>query len=274
MRTQIITLGFFLTLLTIYGKEARKLDTIYANEKMNLALFFPANIHQGIVGSNNFVFSYNREKGQTLGLLKATNGEPSNLLVVTTDGNIYSYIIKYAESLDELNRFINLSDSIGHESKRESIVKVEPVKTKPKTERKKQHSNSFLEKSCAALLEQSERKNIIKRKKGLSLGIKNMVYYKDLVFVQFEIKNKSGIDFDIDYLKLALVSGNGKRKSSYQSTPLIPGYIHKMPNKTRHAGTSRFVYVIPKFTLGDNEKLELSLKELNGNRELILKRKL
>ena len=274
MKTRIITLGFFLILLTIYGKETKKLDTIYANEKMNLALFFPANIRQGIVGSDNFVFSYNREKGQTLGLLKATNGEPSNLLVVTTDGNIYSYIIKYTESLDELNRFITLSDSIGHESKREPIVKVKPVKTKSKTERKKQPSNPFLEKSCAALLEHPERKNIVKRKKDLSLGIKNMVYYKDLVFVQFEIKNKSGIDFDIDYLKLALVSGNGKRKSSYQSTPLIPSYIYKMPNKTRHEETSRFVYVIPKFTLGDNEKLELSLKELSGNRELVLERRL
>ena len=32
----------------------------------------------------------------------------------------------------------------------------------------------------------------------------------------------------------------------------------------------RFVYVLPKFVLGENEKLILELKELNGNRRLIL----
>ncbi len=75
------------------------LDTIWANEKMNLALFFPAEIRQGIVGSEDFVFTYNREKGQTLGLLKAVEGEPSNLLVITVEGNVYSYIIGYSEEL-------------------------------------------------------------------------------------------------------------------------------------------------------------------------------
>ena len=45
------------------------LDTIYANNKKNVALFFPNTIRQGITGSDNFVFTYNREKGQYFGLM-------------------------------------------------------------------------------------------------------------------------------------------------------------------------------------------------------------
>ena len=274
MKTTIITFISFLTLHMSSAQETKKLDTIYANEKMNLALFFPTNIRQGIVGAENFVFSYNRERAQPLGLLKATKGDQSNLLVVTTDGKVYSYIIEYAASLTEMNRFVPISESIGHEHQRKPLVVPDTIKSDSSLVVKKQYPTAFLEKSCIALLKQPERKNIIKRKEGLSLAIKNMVYYEDLVFVQFEIKNESGIDFDIDYLKLAMVIGNNKRKASYQSVPLVPRYVHNMPKKTRHAESSRFVYVMPKFTLGENEKLQLGLKELKGNRELIMKTRL
>jgi len=196
------------------------------------------------------------------------------LLVVTTDGKVYSYIIKYADTLKEMNRFVSFSESIGHEHQRESLVIRDTIQLDSNMVVHKQYPKAFLIKSAEAMLEQPERKNIFKRKEGVSLAIKNMVYFEDLVFMQFEIKNESGIDFDIDYLKVAMVIGNEKRRASYQSVPLKPQYVYKMPEKTRHAETSRFVYVLPKFTLGDNEKLLLSLKELKGNRELILRRRL
>lgn len=264
----------FLMLVIGSAQEAIQLDTIYANEKMNLALFFPTNILQGIVGAKNFVFSYNRERAQPLGLLKATKGNQSNLLVLTADGKVYSYIIKYATSLTEMNRFISLTESIGNERKKSPFMVKDSSKSDSNMVAKKKYSKEFLEKSCIAILKQPQRKNIIKTKNGISLAIKNMFYYEDLVFIQFEIKNESGIDFDVDYLKLAMVIGNDKRKASYQSVSLTPQYTYKVPAKTRHGQTSKFIYVIPKFTLGDNEKLQLSLKELKGNRELLLRRKL
>lgn len=256
------------------AQEPQQLDTIYANEKMNLALFFPANIRQGIVGAKNFVFSYNRERAQPLGLLKATKGNPSNLLVITTDSKVYSYIIEYAENLPEKNRFVSISESIGFEYQREPMIVHDTIQTDSSLVINRKYSKEFLKKSCESLLGQPERMDLSKTKNGISLAIKNLVYFEDLVFVQFEVKNNSGIDFDIDYLKLALVQGNKKRRASFQSVPLVPAYVHKRPQKTRHAESSRFVYALNKFTLGDNERLELRLKELKGNRELIFGRRL
>ena len=43
------------------------IDTIYANEKKNVALFFPNPIRQAITGTSHFVFNYNREKEQYFG---------------------------------------------------------------------------------------------------------------------------------------------------------------------------------------------------------------
>ena len=186
--------------------EAKELDTIYANEKMNTALFFPEKIRQGIVGNSNFIFTFNREDGQTLGLLKATKGEDSNLLVITIDGNIYSYIISYAEKLDVLNHFIELPERIGNEKRDKPKENQTPVsaehqiglskKITPETE------GLELPNNCKKLLQLPERKNITKRKKGVSLGIKNMVYEKDLIYLQMEIRNTSGIDFEVDTLEI------------------------------------------------------------------------
>lgn len=269
-----------------FAKEPQELDTIYANNTMNMALFFPSDIRQGIVGSENFVFTYNREKGQTLGLLKASKGAQSNLLVITTDGRVYSYIIRFSDTLEELNRFVTISESIGDEKSGRSMASPERDSKSTKTTEKitisvdsltlakGRYSKEFFEDSCASLLRRPERRNIVKQKNGMSMGIKNLIYYKDLVFMQLEVKNQSGIDFEMDTLEVIKVNGNNRRKASYQELALEPVHVYEMPDKVSHGNTARFVYILPKFTLGDNENLLLSLKELQGNRELVLRRKL
>ncbi|MCX2682155.1 DUF4138 domain-containing protein [Galbibacter sp. EGI 63066] len=82
--------------------------------------------------------------------------------------------------------------------------------------------------------------------------------------------NTSGITFEIDFLNIYRVSGNKKRKASYQKLPLKPIYKYKLPDKVWNGQSLRFVYVLPKFALGDKEKLQLELQELNGSRNLVL----
>lgn len=280
---------FFIGIVLVnasFAKEPQQLDTIYANNTMNMALFFPSDIRQGIVGSENYVFTYNREKGQTLGLLKASKSKESNLLVITTDGRVYSYIIRFSDTLEELNRFVNISESIGDEKNGRSMATRERDSISTKTTEKitnsvdsetlvkKRYSKEFFEDSCASLLRRPERKSIVKKKNGISLGIKNIVYYEDLVFMQLEVKNQSGIDFKMDTLEVFKLNGNNRRKASYQELAIEPVHVYEMPDDVRHGDTARFVYILPKFTLGDNEKLELSLRELQGNRELVFRRKL
>lgn len=281
MIRSLMLISLFLNTNFFFAQSSQSLDTIYANEKMNTALIFPSEIRQGISGASNFVFTHNREQGQRLGLLKATKGANSNLLVITTDGKVYSFILKYSTQLKELNRFVLATESIGNEKEGRtkakgklnwipSLFAVETMDSDSISNNHTKYSKEFLEKSCASLLKRPEKKSIKQSKDGMSLAIKNIVYYDDLVFMQFEIKNDSGIDFEIDYLKLVILTGNTKRQSSLQTNTLVPKYIYKIPKKTRYAETSRFVYVLPKFTFGAKERIQVYLKELNGNRELVL----
>lgn len=272
MKNTIIILGMLLA-VTSQAANNKTLDTIYANDCMNMALFFPSNIKQGIVGNDNFAFTYNREKGQTLGLLKAVPGKDSNLLVITEDGSVYSYMVRYAKELEDPNRFIALQERIGTEKRDvgEKVSQTEPSKERvldslvnhTKAERK-------FQKSCEALLQLPERRNVRKKSQGLSLAVKNMYPMEDEVYVQFEIENPSGVRFDFGDLELFKVSGRRGRRASYQELELLPLYRYGSPSSVVHGQKARFVYVYPKFHLDKGERLKVNLSEDSTSRLVVL----
>jgi hypothetical protein len=97
-----------------------------------------------------------------------------------------------------------------------------------------------------------------------------LVYDRSEVYAIIEIENRSEIDFEVDYLKIFEVNGNKKRKSSYQKLEMLPLFKYGFPKMVRYMESKRFVFVLPKFTLGDSEKLLLELNELHGGRILEL----
>ncbi|WP_335965529.1 DUF4138 domain-containing protein [Galbibacter sp. PAP.153] len=245
------------------------LDTIYANDQKNVALFFPNPIRQGITGASHFVFTYNREKEQYFGLLQAKPGMESNLLTVTSDGSVYSYILKYSEKLPKLNYFINKNESIGKELP-------EKIKQKPTNAPLNDYANriTHFQKFSEYLLKSNFERLETKRKKGIKVQLQKMAYDASEVYLVIEVKNKSGINFEIDYLNVYRTNGNKKRKASYQRLHQKVIYKHKMPYSIIDGKSQCFVYVIPKFVLGSNEKLMLELKELKGSRKVVLETKI
>jgi hypothetical protein len=251
-------------MLSAHAKNKIQLDTLYANSTMTMALFFPTDIKQGITGSDNFVFTYNRDKEQNLGLLKAVKGEPSNLLVITTDGTVYSFILKYSEHLENPNRFITKNESIGN------VKQVQTEQTITKQSFSVKDSLGLLRRSCESLLKLPEEKNIKTKMSDIKLSLKNFKYHGDNVYLQFEIENKSGVRFDFDYLNVFKVNRNKKRNASYQEIPLNPIYVHNKPYQILPNTKAKLVYVVPKFTIGDSEKMEVRLQELNTTRAVNL----
>ena len=263
------TLSIIITLLITQATIAQEyLDTIYANENMNVALFFPKPIRQGITGTNDVVFTYNKEIEQYFGLLQATPGRESNLLTITNDGSIYSYVLKYKETLPKLNYFIKQHHSIGNEK---PVVDTS-ILVKKKVN-KYEHQITFFQNFSNYLLRSKIEVIAAKRKKGIKLQLQKMSYNASEVYMVFEIKNNSKIDFETDYLTICRAIGNKKRKASFQKLELKVIHKYKFPNIIKRNQSKRFVYVLPKFVLGDNEKLQFELQELKGSRSVVLKAK-
>ncbi len=262
MKTYLIIIILTFTNSLIAQKA---LDTIYANNNKNVALFFPSPIRQGITGSEHFVFTYNREKEQYFGLLQATPGTESNLLTITNDGKVYAYILKYAETLSKLNYFIKQTQSIGNEKPLELKLKslIQPINERAN---RITHYQKFSE----YLLNSKPDHIKTKRKKGMKLRLQEMVYNASEVYLVLQIENKSGIDFEVDYLHVYRSNGNKNRKASYQRLLQKVVSCYKRPSIIKNKHIKRFVYVLPKFVLGENENLEIELVEFKGNRKIIL----
>ena len=256
----------FLVFSTFIYAQENQLDTILANDSKNVAIFFPNPIKQAITGSDNFVFTYNREKEQYFGLLQAQPGVESNLLVLTSNGKVYSYILKYNKELKILNRFIKEQESIGTEKPiAKNISKIELI------EENYENRITFFEKFSHFLLNRNFKSLASKNENGIILRLKAMVYQHSEVYLVMEIENKSGIDFEVNYLNVSISSSNKKRKSSYQDLNQKPVYKYSFPSIVKNSESKRFVYVLQKFVLGNNEKLHLELNELNGSRKISTK---
>ena len=273
MKKLIPLLGLLIMMTTVEGQNVAVMDTIYANEQKTVSLFFPDPIRQGITGSSNYAFSFNREKVQYFGLLQATPGEESNLLVVTQDGGVYSYLLRYSQKLENLNYFIADSERIGNEKTGPFILPQKNISlvdsdTIPNSDKALDYP-----KLCSQLLRNPRPFDQIKFNDGVTIRMTKSIYYLNEVYVVFEIDNDSQIDFEINTLNLFKVNGNKKRKASYQELLLSPLYRFKMPQLIPKGQTVQFVCVYPKFTLGVREKLMVKLEELNGNRDVKVKLK-
>lgn len=268
---KLITLSSILIVTAhLYPQKDRTIDTIYTNEQKIVSLFFPDPIRQGITGTPNYTFSYNRENEQSFGLLQSTTGEESNLLVITSRGKVYSYILRHSQKLEKLHYFIDSTESIGHEHKRSNPNTVTSTKTIKLTKTDSLGKDRY-SKLCSQLLGNPRSFNQIKYRDGLTIRMAKSVYYANEVYVVFEIENDSKIDFEINTLNLYTVNGNKKRKSSYQELLLPPIYEYKIPAVVPKGQSVQFVRVYPKFTLGKSEKLMVKLEELNGGRNVVAK---
>ncbi|MDT7828377.1 DUF4138 domain-containing protein [Pricia sp. S334] len=258
------------------GIYAQSLKTIFTNERDAVALFFPGTISQALTGSENYTFSYNRDSPQHVGIVQGVRGKNSNLLVITETGDIYSYRLAYRKVLDTLSYFVKDVDRIGNEFPPRVHARVDSVSKTVGSESYDSGGDSlryrmkYFENFSFFQLEQNNGSLKRKRKKGVVLRLRDLIYDRNEVYALIEIRNRSGVDFEVDYLKNFKVHGNKRRKSSYQKIPLNMLYTKNFPKMVKDRQNVSFVVVLPKFTLGDSEKLMLELKERNGGRNMRL----
>ncbi len=267
MKNYLITTAALMVLICTSLQAQEKLDTIYANEHKNVALFFPEEISQGITGAAHFVFTYNREKQQHFGLLQATPGKESNLLVIGTDGSVFSYILKYKKQLSRLNYFIAGSESIGKEKPvvKDSVKDKKPQNTLNKKDDHYRRFGSYL------LSKKQSIGRIKNRQYGIILSVENIAFNKEELYFVIQIENRSALDYDFNFLKLAIETRKKGKKKSLQRLYQEPVFKYNLPDKIEKKQTVRLVYVLPKFSLSNDRRAVLELNEKNGERDLKLK---
>ncbi|MCR9226628.1 MAG: conjugative transposon protein TraN [Flavobacteriaceae bacterium] len=251
-------------LLCIQSLSAQT-DTLYINETHTLALVFPEPITRAVTGHPNYQFGYDTVSPGRLGLLQGHPGTASNLLVLTDDSRAYSFALVYRKRLQEGHRFVKEGESIGSVG---TEIWLDPLgQGKNHSTKTSLQSNSIqYRKASTYFLEKSRIVLRSKCRDGIILRLQDMAYYGTETYLIMEIENRSDIDFEVDFVQLFIVHGNPRKRSSYQKLGMEPVYRHQMPLMVKTGHKQRFVYVVPKFTLGHKEKLLVELREKRGSR--------
>lgn len=267
MKKYISILTLIIVSASIKAQTTEILDTIYANDSKNVALFFPEPIRQGITGSENFVFTYNREKEQYFGLLQAQPGKESNLLIINKNGSIFSYIIRYKAQLLKLNYFVSLSNSIGNEKQKVA----DSIETE-NSEKSIDNSTYYYRKFCSYLLDKRQYLGrYTRRNNGVIVRLENIVFDKEELYFVIQIRNNSSLDYNLNFLNLSIETRQKGKKKSLQRLYQEPIFKHHLPSKIVVNETVRFIYVIPKFSLSNDRRVILELNEKDGERNIEMK---
>lgn len=300
----IIFLNAFIAVCT-----AQKDDTsvIYVSDNKNTTLVFEDDIERGIAGASNYSFNFDKAVAGPIGLIKGTNGPDSNLLVVTSNGNMYNFTLKYKRSLDKTYFFIkdtmavgNTNGEIVHRAEQERLAKIQkeeeakrlnegrPVTingydTETETivydseEKKKedilynQDKIEYIRKFCS---NETSKDLFFKSKYASSGGVyfqlKNLVYNKNELYFTMIIDNTTNLDYDVRDVEFYMVSKQRSKSTSTQKIILKPMYIFDQPKRVEGKHQQTFVYVFDKFSVGPKKSLDIELLENKGERNIIL----
>lgn len=254
----LLTLLFLCITSLMSAQEYAKL---YGNNRENVAVIFSEPIRQAIVGNDNFAFGYSQENPHRLGLLKAQPGRDSNLLVITTDNRLYTFHLKYADSLHTWNYFIQASSG-------KRLKKADSLKLKDKNPG---GDNAKFEKMAGQLLQSPYRTLQYNRSDGIRLAVNKVLFYSDYLILIMELENQSRIIFEPGKFRVFAELGNQKKKASYQKISLVPWYTSEIDPSILTDQRERFAVILPKYIPGKNHRLSVEIQERTTSRAIRLK---
>lgn len=229
------------------------------------SLIFPYSIKSVDRGSADLLVQEAKGVDNILQLKAAReNFAETNLSVITSDGNLYSFVVGYDRKPSQLTISFGADTLSGIGRGKVS-----------------QLSNASESATSEASIIATADK-LLKIRKSIVHGIRDKYYkmkfslngvyiQRNILYCQIRCKNSSNIDYDVDMLRFYLRDRKRSKRTASQEIELKPLYV--AGNTTIISGKTRSLCVValPKFTIPDAKYLAIEMKEKNGGRNLLLK---
>ncbi len=165
------------------------------------------------------------------------NFTETNMTVITADGKLYSFVVRYAVEPSQLNIQLDSSATIFERiaGKKRSVAGVR---------------NSTGE--------------MIFLLKGIYIQT-NLLYY------QLELQNLSNISYDIGLLRFYIKDKKQSKRTASQELEQIPLSVYGNTESVAAQSKQVMVVALPKFTIPDKKRFYIQVMEKNGGRHLQLK---
>ena len=139
---------------------------------------------------------------------------------------------------------------------------------------KAREKKAVIARNLAGLLKaREENQSVAVVENDLVLSLANIRNDQDFTYLRFKVINKTNIDYNVDFTDFQLVENSRKnflgKKKNEARRPLAPSGGEANQN-IRGRSTGYLTYAIPLYAATENGYLEVTLRELNGARVLVL----
>ncbi|GAB4043363.1 conjugative transposon protein TraN [Spirosoma jeollabukense] len=188
----------------------------------------------------------------------------TNFSVMTADGQFYSFVVNYNEypTMLALDLSVN-EDGVVQQKARSvnqkgTIVNFAGVNT----------SQQEIVQNCAHIIDQRRRvKHLGINKYDIQASVRGLYYKDNVLYYKIGIKNKSAINYDLEYIRFFITDRTIAKVTSHQELEVVPIYVYNQPLVIIPGHqTVEKVYAFQKFTIPDDKVVQIILGEKNGGR--------
>lgn len=265
----MVTGIFFLMIQTVsHAQTAVNSNDIKAKE------IHPFQIAVGFNKTSNLIFPYaikSVDRGSSAILVQKAKGAENvlqikagklnfpttNLSIITADAQLYSFLVEYSDEPSVLNLCF-YRDSLT-EKDRIALAGM-PV------------DEEQLNGSAEMVLNAKRFLHYHTREQKIRITLRSIYLYKNLMWFDLQLKNKSLIDYVPDYMRFFVRDKKRSKRTAIQEKEINPLFTLPCPSIEGEANR-HIVMAFSPFTIPKNQLLVVQLGEKNGGRSLLLKLK-
>ena len=226
---------------SLLGEAQPPVLTITADKTTSLVFPFP--VQHVDRGSREVLVQQVRDAGHIL-LVKAAGSQlgETSLCVVTGDGGLYTFLVRYAAHPDSL------------------VYEVAPGKPRGLA-------------AQAAMVAARQRTFFSVRSHSWDIEARLTGLYSDgaALYFQVEVENNGLLPYGQDFIRFYIRDRRGLRRSAVQEIEQLPLLLHGGPARVGGQQKRVVVAVLPLFTLPDGRYLSIDMGEAGGGRNLELR---
>ncbi|WP_138485068.1 conjugative transposon protein TraN [Dyadobacter bucti] len=238
------------------------------NSTKTVHIIFPSQIKEVDAGIPEIITEITPSFNNVLKVKAITDEgfKESNLTVLTSGGDLYSFIVNYQETPEILN--INVeknyeSDKIVSRSFNASTFHKSDFLIPNVNLSEKEIRDRF----AYILSSKKSIQNIGVRNHNVSAFLDNIYMDNSLIYMAVTIHNYSGVTYPVDFVKVYVRDVEGAKRQVIQEEELTTVLLDNI-DILDHGTSKSFVIAMPRITISSDKQLDFEVYEVKGGRHL------
>jgi conjugative transposon TraN protein len=213
-------------------------------------LIFPFSVRSEDHGNNGIIVQ--ACKGATHILQVKANRKnflPTSLHVLTSDGSLYSFVVRYTDDVRRLNYILNDRDAV-------SRVTVA-------------HNGRQLQEEARRVKQAPAFMHSHVRRRFSTLGLQGIFLAGEGLWLKATLVNRSTVPFPVGFVKFFIRDRGGAKNAVVQEREIFPVY-QQVPDAIARCKKVPLLFAFDPFVISRSERFVMQLGEENGRRFIAL----